>query len=109
MRHPQLEQLRHRQHPEKLIPLFATRLLRNQQVTLHGQGQHVRNWLHVEGNCAGVELVLRAGVPGGVYNIGGGTDFTSKELTGHLLRLCGADWDSVVHVPDGGRTTSGTP
>ncbi|EMF56361.1 MULTISPECIES: dTDP-glucose 4,6-dehydratase [Streptomyces] len=88
------------QHPEKIIPLFATRLLRGQQVTLHDRGQHLRNWLHVEDNCAGVELVLRGGTPGEVYNIGGGTDFTSKELTSHLLRLCGADWDSVVYVPD---------
>ncbi|MEU9619148.1 dTDP-glucose 4,6-dehydratase [Streptomyces sp. NPDC048155] len=88
------------QHPEKIIPLFATRLLRGQQVTLHGQGQHVRNWLHVEDNCAGVELVLRGGVPGEVYNIGGGTDLTNKELTDHLLRLCGAGWDSVVYVSD---------
>jgi dTDP-glucose 4,6-dehydratase len=89
-----------RQHPEKIIPLFATRLLRGQQVTLHGRGQHVRNWLHVEDNCAGIELVLRGGVPGEVYNIGGGTDLTSKELTGELLRLCGADWDSVTYIPD---------
>ncbi|MFF3617271.1 dTDP-glucose 4,6-dehydratase [Streptomyces sp. NPDC002580] len=88
------------QHPEKIIPLFATRLLRNQQITLHGQGQHVRNWLHVEDNCAGIELALRAGVPGDVYNIGGGTDFTNKELTDRILRLCGADWDSVTYVPD---------
>ncbi|MFI2078518.1 dTDP-glucose 4,6-dehydratase [Streptomyces triculaminicus] len=88
------------QHPEKIIPLFATRLLRGQQVTLHGQGQHVRNWLHVEDNCAGIELVLRDGVPGEIYNIGGGTDFTNKELTSHLLRLCGADWDSVAYVCD---------
>lgn len=88
------------QHPEKTIPLFATRLLRDQQVTLHGQGQHVRNWLHVEDNCQGIELVLRDGVPGEIYNIGGGTDFTNKELTSHLLRLCGAGWDSVVYVSD---------
>ncbi|MFE2533699.1 dTDP-glucose 4,6-dehydratase [Streptomyces sp. NPDC059371] len=88
------------QHPEKIIPLFATRLLRGQQITLHGQGQHMRNWLHVEDNCAGVDLVLRAGVPGEVYNIGGGTDFTNKELTDHILRLTGASWDSVIYVPD---------
>lgn len=89
-----------RQHPEKIIPLFATRLLQGRRVTLHDRGQHVRNWLHVEDNCAGVDLVLRAGVPGEVYNIGGGTDCTSRELTGRLLGLCGAGWDSVVHVPD---------
>ncbi|MFB7828400.1 dTDP-glucose 4,6-dehydratase [Streptomyces hydrogenans] len=88
------------QHPEKIIPLFATRLLRGEQVTLHGQGQHVRNWLHVEDNCAGIELVLHGGIPGEVYNIAGGTDFTSKELTERLLGVVGADWDSVAYVPD---------
>ena len=88
------------QHPEKIIPLFVTRLLCGEQVTLHDQGQHMRNWLHVEDNCAGIELVLRAGVPGQAYNIGGGTDLSSKELTGELLRICGADWDRVTYIPD---------
>ncbi|MFJ9871087.1 dTDP-glucose 4,6-dehydratase [Streptomyces sp. NPDC101165] len=88
------------QHPEKIIPLFVMRLLRGEQVTLHDSGQHVRNWLHVEDNCAGIELVLRQGVPGEIYNIGGGTDMTSKDLTGELLRICGAGWDSVTYIPD---------
>ncbi|WLQ33868.1 dTDP-glucose 4,6-dehydratase [Streptomyces castrisilvae] len=88
------------QHPEKIIPLFVTRLLRGQPVTLHDRGQHVRNWLHVEDNCAAIELVLRGGVPGEVYNIGGGTDLTSRALTDELLRICGADWDAVTHIPD---------
>ncbi|MCZ7458240.1 dTDP-glucose 4,6-dehydratase [Streptomyces sp. WMMC940] len=88
------------QYPEKIIPLFVTKLLRGEQVTLHGRGQHVRNWLHAEDNGQGIELVLRGGVPGEIYNIGGGTDLTSKELTGIILRLCGADWDSVTYIPD---------
>ena len=88
------------QYPEKIIPLFTSRLLRGEPVTLHDRGQHVRNWLHVSDNCAGIELVLRKGTPGEVYNIGGGTDLTSKELTGELLRLCGAGWDSVRYIPD---------
>lgn len=88
------------QHPEKIIPLFVTRLLRGEQVTLHGEGQHIRNWLHVEDNCAGIELVLRLGAPGEVFNIGGGTDLSSKELAGELLWICGADWDRVTYVPD---------
>ncbi|GGU52261.1 dTDP-glucose 4,6-dehydratase [Streptomyces violascens] len=88
------------QHAEKIIPLFVTRLLRGDQVTLHGKGEHVRNWLHVEDNCRGLDLVLRHGVPGGIYNIGGGTDLTNKELTGLLLAECGADWDAVSYVPD---------
>ncbi|MFD7101958.1 dTDP-glucose 4,6-dehydratase [Streptomyces celluloflavus] len=88
------------QYPEKIIPLFVTRLLRGMPVTLHDRGQHVRNWLHVEDNCAGIEAVLRHGRPGEVYNLGGGTDLSSKELTDHLLRLCGATWDAVTYIPD---------
>ncbi|MGW7021780.1 dTDP-glucose 4,6-dehydratase [Streptomyces decoyicus] len=88
------------QHPEKIIPLFVTRLLSGEPVPLHGRGEHVRNWLHVEDNCQGVELVLRGGVPGEVYNIGGGTDRTNRELTDSLLRVFGATWDSVTYIPD---------
>ncbi|MGW5333393.1 dTDP-glucose 4,6-dehydratase [Streptomyces bauhiniae] len=88
------------QHPEKIIPLFVTRLLRGEKVTLHGQGQHVRNWLHVEDNCAGVELVLRRGNPGEVYNLGGSTALTTKELTSLLLNICDADWDAVTYIED---------
>ncbi|MEU0946914.1 dTDP-glucose 4,6-dehydratase [Streptomyces canus] len=88
------------QYPEKIIPLFVTRLLRGEPVTVHGRGEHMRNWLHVSDNCAGIDLVRRGGTPGEVYNIGGGTDLTSRELSGELLRLCGADWDSVRYIPD---------
>ncbi|MFD7663545.1 dTDP-glucose 4,6-dehydratase [Streptomyces sp. NPDC059788] len=88
------------QYPEKIIPLFVTRLLRGMPVTLHGRGQHVRNWLHVQDNCAGIEAVLRHGRPGEIYNLGGGTDLSSRELTQHLLRLCGATWDAVTYIPD---------
>ncbi|MGW0393847.1 dTDP-glucose 4,6-dehydratase [Streptomyces sp. NPDC003042] len=88
------------QFPEKVIPLFVTRLLQGETVTLHGQGQHVRNWLHVEDNCAGIELVLREGKPGEIYNLAGGIDLTGRELTAKLLALCGATWDSVTYVPD---------
>ncbi|MFI1154965.1 dTDP-glucose 4,6-dehydratase [Streptomyces sp. NPDC020817] len=88
------------QFPEKIIPLFTTRLLRGEKVTLHGQGQHVRNWLHVEDNCAGIELVLDEGEPGEIYNLGGGTDLTGRDLTAKLLALCGKDRDSVTCIPD---------
>ncbi|MFZ3555850.1 dTDP-glucose 4,6-dehydratase [Streptomyces sp. BH055] len=88
------------QHPEKIIPKFITRLLRGETCTLHGHGQHVRNWLHVEDNCQGIELVMRHGMPGEIYNIGGGTDLTSTQLTDLLLDACGATWDSVTYVAD---------
>ncbi|MFF7456646.1 dTDP-glucose 4,6-dehydratase [Kitasatospora sp. NPDC008115] len=89
-----------RQQPEKIVPLFITRLLKGHELTLHGHGQHIRNWLHVEDHCHGIELVLRDGTPGEIYNIGGGTDLTSKELTGILLRMFDAGWDRVRYIPD---------
>ncbi|GAA1500778.1 dTDP-glucose 4,6-dehydratase [Kitasatospora kazusensis] len=88
------------QHPEKIIPLFVTNLLKGKGVSLHGRGEHVRNWLHVEDNCQGIELVLRGGTSGEVYNIGGGTDLTNLKLTELLLGECGAGWASVGYVAD---------
>lgn len=89
-----------RQHPEKLIPRFVTRLLDGRQVGLHGDGSAVREWLHVEDHCRAIMLVLDKGQAGGIYNIGGGVELSNLDLTGRLLELCGADWDQVRYVPD---------
>ncbi|MBK3625491.1 dTDP-glucose 4,6-dehydratase [Streptomyces sp. MBT49] len=89
-----------RQYPEKVIPLFVTNLLDGEQVPLYGDGRHVRDWLHVEDHCRGVDLVRTKGRPGEVYNLGGGTQLSNRELTGLLLDACGAGWDRVRHVED---------
>jgi dTDP-glucose 4,6-dehydratase len=88
------------QYPEKIIPLFVTRLLRGEPVTVHGRGEHVRNWLHVADNCRGIDAVMRGGVPGEIYNIAGGSDLTNAQLTEMLLEVCGAGQDLVTYVPD---------
>ncbi|MET9831686.1 dTDP-glucose 4,6-dehydratase [Streptomyces sp. NPDC006385] len=88
------------QHPEKLIPLFVTRLLRGETVPLYGDGSNVREWLHVSDHCAAVQLVLTRGRAGEVYNVGGGTERTNRQITDLLLRLCGASPDQVRHVTD---------
>jgi len=89
------------QYPEKVIPLFVTNLLDGRKVPLYGEGLNVRDWLHVEDHCQGVDLVRTKGRPGEVYHIGGGTELSNKELTGLLLEACGADWDtSVEYVTD---------
>ena len=88
------------QFPEKVIPLFVTNLMDDRQVPLYGEGLNVRDWLHVDDHCNGIQLVLAGGRPGEVYNIGGGTELTNKELTGLLLEAMGADWDSVDRVED---------
>ncbi|MFF9159049.1 dTDP-glucose 4,6-dehydratase [Streptomyces longwoodensis] len=89
-----------RQYPEKVVPLFVTRLLDGQKVPLYGDGRNVRDWLHVDDHCQGVDLARTRGRPGEVYNIGGGTELTNKELTGLLLEACGAGWDRVEYVED---------
>ncbi|WP_327290902.1 dTDP-glucose 4,6-dehydratase [Streptomyces sp. NBC_01198] len=89
-----------RQFPEKLIPLFLTRLFGGRPVPLYGDGRQMRDWLHVSDHVHGIELVRRGGRPGEVYNIGGGTELTNRELTGLLLDACGAGWDLVQEVPD---------
>jgi dTDP-glucose 4,6-dehydratase len=88
------------QFPEKVIPLFVTNLLDGGRVPLYGDGLNVRDWLHVDDHCLGIELVRAGGRPGEVYNIGGGTELANKELTDLLVRACGATWDSVDHVED---------
>jgi dTDP-glucose 4,6-dehydratase len=88
------------QFPEKVIPLFVTNLLDGATVPLYGEGANVRDWLHVDDHCRALHLVLLHGRPGEVYNIGGGTELTNKELTGRLLEACGAGWDRVVRVED---------
>ena len=88
------------QFPEKVIPLFVTNLMDGGTVPLYGEGANVRDWLHVDDHCRGIHLVAEGGRPGEIYNIGGGTELTNKELTGLLLEACGADWSRVVNVED---------
>jgi dTDP-glucose 4,6-dehydratase len=88
------------QFPEKVIPLFVTNLLDGKQVPLYGDGGNVRDWLHVSDHCRGIQLVLEKGRAGEVYNIGGGTELSNRELTGRLLDACGASWDMVRQVED---------
>jgi dTDP-glucose 4,6-dehydratase len=69
-------------------------------VPLYGDGLNVRDWLHVDDHCRGIHLVLEAGRPGEVYNIGGGTELTNTELTERLLAASNAGWDAVERVDD---------
>ncbi|HET6709705.1 dTDP-glucose 4,6-dehydratase [Amycolatopsis sp.] len=88
------------QFPEKVIPLFVTNLLDGRKVPLYGDGLNVRDWLHVDDHCHGIQLVAESGRPGEIYNIGGGTELTNRELTEKLLAAVGAGWDSVEPVED---------
>ncbi|MFD8009767.1 dTDP-glucose 4,6-dehydratase [Streptomyces sp. NPDC058955] len=88
------------QFPEKIIPLFITNLLEGEQLPLYGDGSNVRDWLHVDDHCRAIQLVVEGGRPGDVYNIGGGTELTNRDLTAWLLKETGSDWSAVRSVPD---------
>ena len=88
------------QYPEKVIPLFVTNLLDRLPVPLYGDGLNVRDWCYVDDNCAALDLALRKGSPGEIYNIGAGNEIPNRQLTDMLLSLCGAGEDMVEYVTD---------
>ncbi|HEY0561059.1 MAG TPA: dTDP-glucose 4,6-dehydratase [Frankiaceae bacterium] len=88
------------QFPEKVIPLFVTNLLDGATVPLYGDGLNVRDWLHVDDHCRGIQLVLEQGDAGEYYNIGGGIELTNRELTQRLLDALGVGWEMVQQVTD---------
>jgi dTDP-glucose 4,6-dehydratase len=73
------------QFPEKLIPLVIHRALAGEPLPIYGDGQNVRDWLHVADHCAAIRCVLERGQPGEVYNIGSSNEKTNLEV---LHRLC---------------------
>jgi len=86
--------------PEKVIPLFVTNLLDALPVPLYGDGGNQRDWLHVDDHCRGIALVLQKGRSGEIYNIGGGTELSNRELTDLLLHATGRDESFVNYVDD---------
>jgi dTDP-glucose 4,6-dehydratase len=88
------------QYPEKVIPLFVTNAFDDIPVPLYGDGLNVRDWLYVLDNCRAIDLVIHKGLPGEVYNIGGGYEIPNVELTRKILSLCGKDETLIKRVPD---------
>ena len=97
------------QFPEKVIPLFVTNLLDGLKVPLYGDGGNVRDWIHVDDHCRGIQLVLEQGEPGRVYHINGDAELTNRRADpGAILDACGADWDMVTTVRTARATTAAT-
>ena len=89
-----------RQFPEKVIPLFVTNLIDGLKVPIYGSGSNVRDWLHVDDHCRGIQAVLIHGKAGEIYNIGGGTELTNAELTHKILYIMGEDKTRIEYVED---------
>jgi dTDP-glucose 4,6-dehydratase len=88
------------QYPEKVIPLFITNALDGQPLPLYGDGRNVRDWIYVADNCAALDLVLRSGADGEIYNVGGGNEVPNIDLTREILRLVGKPETLIRPVED---------
>ncbi len=81
------------------MPLFVTNALDGLPLPLYGDGRQVREWLHADDHCAAIDLVLREGETGEIYNVGG-EEHENVEVTRRILELTGADQSLVRHVED---------
>jgi dTDP-glucose 4,6-dehydratase len=88
-----------RQYPEKMLPLFITNAFDGGTLPVYGDGKQRREWLHAEDHCAGIEVVLRDGVSGQIYNVGG-QERENMDVVKRILELTGASPDLVRHVAD---------
>ena len=88
------------QYPEKLIPLFISKLKKGEKVPVYGDGLNVRDWLYVYDHCKAIDTVLHQGKVGEIYNIGGHNEKTNLEITRLILNAMGKDDSSIEYVPD---------
>jgi dTDP-glucose 4,6-dehydratase len=88
------------QFPEKLIPLMITNAMENKPLPVYGDGQNVRDWIHVRDHCAGVLAALERGKPGEVYNLGGESEWKNLDLVKTLLDTLGKPHSLIQFVKD---------
>ena len=88
------------QYPEKLIPLFISKLKKGEKVPVYGDGLNVRDWLYDYDHCSAIDAVLHNGKVGEIYNIGGHNEKTNLEITRLILNAMGKDDSSIEYVPD---------
>ncbi len=88
------------QFPEKLIPFFIFRLLDGKKVPVYGDGKNVRDWIHVNDHASALDILLRKGNPGEVYNIGADNERSNLDVTKMIISALQLDQDSIEYVTD---------
>lgn len=86
--------------PEKLIPLMITNALKNKRLPVYGKGENIRDWLYVEDHCEAIDLIVRKGCVGEVYNIGGHNERTNLSVVKEILSILGKDESLIEYVTD---------
>ncbi len=88
------------QYPEKIIPLFITNLIEGKKVPVYGNGQNIRDWIHVDDHNRGVEMIIKKGQIGETYCLGGDNEIKNIEITKNILEFMGCGDDMVEYVRD---------
>ncbi len=88
------------QFPEKLIPVVISKALRNEKIPVYGTGENVRDWIHVIDHNIGVDLIVRNGKVGEVYNLGGHSERTNLTIVKTILKQLGKSEDLIEFVAD---------
>jgi len=88
------------QYPEKLIPLFVTNLMAGKKIPVYGEGNNIRDWIHVDDHNRGVDMIIKKGKIGETYCLGGNSEKTNLEITKLILSLMGKGEEMIEHVAD---------
>jgi len=88
------------QFPEKVIPVFINKLKSGQKIPIYGDGQNIREWIHVSDHNRGVQMVLEKGRPGEVYNIGTGLHLSNNDLASEIIKIMGLDQSFISYIAD---------
>jgi len=88
------------QFPEKLIPLMIIKALSGKKLPVYGDGLNVRDWLHVDDHCSAIEMILKKGKVGEVYNIGGNNEWPNIKIVKLILKELGRPGSLISHVTD---------
>jgi dTDP-glucose 4,6-dehydratase len=88
------------QFPEKLIPLMIANALADKKLPVYGEGKNVRDWLYVEDHCKAIDLIIREGTVGEVYNIGGHNEMTNIDIVKIILKTLDKPESLIEHVTD---------
>lgn len=88
------------QFPEKLIPLMIRKARRNEKLPVYGDGKNVRDWLHVSDHCKAIDLIVRNGRDGEIYNVGGHNERSNLQVVETILKALGKDDSLIEHVKD---------
>ena len=84
----------------KLIPLMISRCIQEKEMPFYGDGQQIREWIHVCDHCEAIDAVFNKGLDGEVYNIGGNNEMTNLEIVRRIIRIMGKPQSLIRHVTD---------